>query len=126
MAAEPLPGALPAPGPGLRPGLSTGSGNATGALVVEEHDAVAEDAGGREAQADHGVGRPEHRLAPADQDRVDVDPVLVDEVEPPERLAQVGPAEHEVPAGLRLKPHDLLRHDLADHGRVPRSEEHTS
>ena len=45
----------------------------------------------------------EQRPAAPDHDRMDVEPVLVDQVVPHERRGQVGAAEHEVAAGLRLE-----------------------
>ncbi len=44
----------------------------------------------------------------ADDDRVDVEPVLVDEVQPAEGLDQVDPAERHVPARLLLQRTDLV------------------
>ncbi|SNR57276.1 hypothetical protein SAMN06272737_11346 [Blastococcus mobilis] len=55
-----------------------------GALVAEQDDAVAERAGLDQPEFPLGVRGAEERLPAAEQDRVDVEPVLVDRVEPPE------------------------------------------
>ena len=61
----------------------------------------------------------EHRPAASDDDRMDVEPVLVDQVVPHERRGQVGAAEHEVSARLGLEPLDLLGDDLPHDRGVP-------
>ena len=61
----------------------------------------------------------EEALAPSDDDRVDIEPVLVDQVVPHEGCGEVGPAEHQVSTGLRLELHDLLGDDVSDHRGVP-------
>ena len=61
----------------------------------------------------------EHRPAASDHDRMDVEPVLVDQIVPHERRGQVGAAEHEVAARLGLESLDLVRDDLPHDRGVP-------
>ena len=67
--------------------------------MVEQDDPVAEGAGVDQAQVGAGVDRLEQGLAPADGDRVDEDPVLVDQVVAAEGGGQVGPTQGEVAVG---------------------------
>src|SRR4029453_7780693 len=85
------------------------------APVVEEDDAVAEPAGPGELEAGPGVRRLEQGLARGEGGRVDVGPVLVDQVVALEDAGEVGAAEREVAAGLRLEPPDLIDVDVAGH-----------
>jgi hypothetical protein len=64
-------------------------------------------------------GRARGPSSRAHQHRVHVGPVLVDQVQPTERVGQIGAAERQVAAGLGLEPTDLVRVDLGGDRGVP-------
>jgi hypothetical protein len=70
------------------------------APVAEEDNAVAEGPGLGGAESDVGIESWEQGLAVSNDDRVDVDPVLVDQVVSYEGCGELGPAQRQVPAGL--------------------------
>jgi hypothetical protein len=65
-------------------------------VVQQQDDAVAEGARVDQAQIAAGVRGREQRPAAAEHHGVDVEPVLVDEVRPPERGGELRPAERQV------------------------------
>ena len=58
-------------------------------------------------------------MSVADDERVDVQPVLVDQVEAHEGVGEVGAAERQVTAGLGLQRPDLVDVDIVDDHCVP-------
>ena len=77
-------------------------------LVAEKDDAGAEAAGLDELQAQPGGGGCEHRLAAAQDDRVDVEPVFIDQPELGEAPRQLCAADAHITAGLRFQAVYLL------------------
>src|SRR5260370_1008147 len=69
------------------------------ARVAQQHYPVVEGFRLDEAEVDPGRRRLEQGPATAEDDRVDVDAVLVDQVVPHEGRGEVGTADHQVPAG---------------------------
>jgi hypothetical protein len=81
---------------------------------VEEDDAVAERVGLGEVELDGGIRWLEQRLAPSDDDRVDVDPVLVDQVLALEGRGQVPSPDDEIPTGPASCSSGVALDELAD------------
>jgi hypothetical protein len=69
---------------------------------LQEDDAVAEGACLGELKYDPAVRFLEQRLSPADDDRVDIEAVLVDQVVTSEGVGEIGPTERQVAPGCDL------------------------
>lgn len=63
--------------------------------------------------------RRKHGFTLANDDRVDIEPVLIDQVVSHEGSGEVGSAEHQVSTGLCLELYDLLGDEAPDHSGVP-------
>src|SRR4051794_6762877 len=88
-------------------------------FVPQKDDPVPERSRLDEAEQDLLVRRKKKAVAIADLNRVNVNPVLVDEVLRHEGRSQLPTADDEIPFGLELECLDLLPHDVACNRGVP-------
>ena len=87
-------------------------------LIPKQDDPAPEGAGLGESEVGLDVRWLKQPPSASDEDRVHVEPVLVDQVISHEGCRKVGPTQGKVSAGLFLELQHLGRHDVADHGGV--------
>lgn len=88
-------------------------------LVTEKNDPASERPCFQEPKVKPGVQCREHRFAPSQDHRIDVEPVLIDQAELDDGRRKIGTSQIHVLAGLPLQLRDLFADVTSDQPGIP-------